>query len=506
MVNTVRPAAVAGRFYPAHPSVLRREVERCRQEAVTGPDAGAPKILLAPHAGTVYSGPVAASAYATLAPWRDRIRRVVLLGPAHRIALRGLAAPTASRFATPLGEVAIDHEALRRIDRLPQVVVSDLAHADEHSVEVQLPFLQLALGDFTLVPLVVGRATAEDVLEVIETLWGGDETLIVVSSDLSHYLPYDEAQRRDAATVAAVLALDPDIEHDEACGATPLAGALLAARRHGLAARLLDLRNSGDTAGDRRHVVGYAAVAFEAAGAGAPRDDDETDAARSRPRPDETDDVDGDDDSDDEAAGARRGDRGSAPRGDERLLGQALLARARNAIAEALGHATAPEPAHRALDVAGATFVTLRCRGELRGCIGTLRAERRLHDDVRQHALAAAFEDPRFPPLARHEYAELEIEVSLLGEAEALVVAGEAHALRQLRPGRDGVILEWRGHRATFLPQVWEQLPQPAAFMAALKRKAGLGADFWADDLRLARYEVRKFVEAGVRPEAPRAA
>ena len=200
-----------------------------------------------------------------MAPLRGRIRRVVLLGPAHRVAVRGLMAPLAAAFDTPLGRVALDRKAISTLDGLPQVAAGDRAHAEEHALEVQLPFLQRVLGAFRLVPLVVGQAAPDEVAEVLERLWGGDETLVVVSSDLSHHLPYAEARRRDEATLARVLALDPALGHDEACGAAPLAGALLAARRHGLAPRLLDLRSSGDTAGDRQCVVGYAAVAFLAA-------------------------------------------------------------------------------------------------------------------------------------------------------------------------------------------------------------------------------------------------
>jgi MEMO1 family protein len=468
MTAAVRPAAVAGQFYPGDAEALARTVDWClRHAAGPAPDSALPppttppKLLLVPHAGYVYSGPIAGSAYALLAPWRDRIRRVVLLGPTHRVATRGLAAPRSDAFATPLGQVAIDRAALDALSDLPQVGLSDAVHAEEHSLEVQLPFLQRALDDFTLVPLAVGRAAPEDVAAVLERLWGGEDTLIVISSDLSHYLPYAQAQATDQATIERVLRLDPRLDHDEACGATPLAGALIAARRHGLQTRLLDLRNSGDTSGDRRRVVGYAAVAFE-------------------PR----------------AAHTVRAAAGDGAQSDDPDLGAALLARARNAIAQALGVAPGPAPAHPALHETGATFVTLKRAGELRGCIGTLHAQRTLHEDVQAHALAAAFDDPRFEPLAREEFASLHIEVSVLGAAEPLTVASEAEARDALRRGIDGVILEWRGRRATFLPQVWEQLPSPAAFLRALKLKAGLPPDFWAEDLRLARYEVRKFAEA----------
>ncbi len=258
-----RQPAVAGMFYPAGPDILRHDIARMLREAKlpTGPVL-TPKALLVPHAGYVYSGPIAAAAYALLAPLRGQIRRVVLLGPAHRVALRGLALPTATAFATPLGNVPIDAAAAQIALRLPQVQLSDLAHAQEHSLEVQLPFLQSVLDDFTLLPLVVGQATAQEVAAVIDALWGGAETLIAISSDLSHYQPYANAQVLDAATAAKVLALQPLTSHEDACGATPLNGLLDVARRRHLHASLLDLRNSGDTAGDRSRVVGYAAFAF----------------------------------------------------------------------------------------------------------------------------------------------------------------------------------------------------------------------------------------------------
>ncbi|MCB1941973.1 MAG: AmmeMemoRadiSam system protein B [Candidatus Accumulibacter sp.] len=257
----VRPAAVAGSFYPGSPAVLARDLRSLLAEAP--PAAGfRAKAIIAPHAGYVYSGPIAASVYAPLHALRESIRRVVLLGPTHRVAVNGLAAPAVSAFATPLGVVAVDRAAIAAIAPLPQVVVSDAAHALEHSLEVQLPFLQTVLEQFALVPLAVGRASAVQVAEVLDCLWGGDETLIVISSDLSHYLPYPVARATDSETARQIVALEPRLDHQQACGATPVNGLLLAARRHGLKAQLIDLRNSGDTAGDRSRVVGYGAFAF----------------------------------------------------------------------------------------------------------------------------------------------------------------------------------------------------------------------------------------------------
>ena len=263
-MSEVRPAAVAGMFYPAERGRLAAEVGSLlagagRSEA---PPRSPPEAIVVPHAGYVYSGPVAAPAYAALAPLRDTIERVILLGPAHRVAVRGLATTTATAFATPLGQVPIDRQAVARALALPQVIASDAVHANEHALEVQLPFLQSVLRRFSLVPFAVGRATAEEVAQVVDALWGGPETLVVVSSDLSHYHAYAEASRRDRATADAILAMTPTLDHEQACGATPVNALLLCARRRGLVPRLLDLRNSGDTAGDRARVVGYASFAF----------------------------------------------------------------------------------------------------------------------------------------------------------------------------------------------------------------------------------------------------
>jgi AmmeMemoRadiSam system protein B len=264
---SVRPAAVAGAFYPADPHRLRADVERFLLEAEPPDSPRAPKALVAPHAGYAYSGPIAASAFRTLDGHEGAIRRVVLLGPSHFVPLAGCALPAWTRFATPLGEIEVDVDARAALadGRVgePAVEVADRPHAREHSLEVELPFLQVVLDEFTLVPLAVGDATPDHVARVLELLWGGGETLIVVSTDLSHYLDAASAERRDQATAAAIVALDADrIGPDDACGRHPLRGLLTAARRRGLGVTELDLRHSGDTAGDRERVVGYGAFAF----------------------------------------------------------------------------------------------------------------------------------------------------------------------------------------------------------------------------------------------------
>lgn len=453
-MSSVRPPAVAGTFYPSEPQALRATLAGFLQRAAQG-DVGArpPKALVVPHAGYQYSGAIAGRAYACVLPWRERIRRVVLLGPVHRVAVRGLALPGVDALATPLGTIALDVEAIAGLADLPQVITSPAAHAQEHSLEVQLPFLQTCLDEgFRIVPLAVGDATPVEVADVLARLWGGPETLIIVSSDLSHYLPYAVARREDQATVDDVLALDTTIDHAHACGATPLNGLLTACRARGLRADLLELCNSGDTAGDRSRVVGYASIAFR------------------------------------EGSDAQT-------RNTHALRGRTLLAIARATIGRQLGLAMTAREDADFLSAPGATFVTLQLDGGLRGCIGSLTPHRSLLDDVSRNARSAAFLDPRFTPLSLREFGRVSVEVSELSPQTPIVFRDEPDLLSQLRPGIDGLVLDVDGHRGTFLPQVWESLPSPADFISQLKRKAGIPLDHPLTAARVARYTVDKWKE-----------
>jgi hypothetical protein len=264
-MTRLRNPAVAGMFYPADAAELQTMLNTFLAPLKPAPETTLPpKAMIVPHAGYIYSGPVAASAYRLLWPARNSIRRVVLLGPSHRVPLFGLAVSSADAFSTPLGQITLDKVAINRILDLPQVKLMDQAHTLEHSLEVQLPFLQTVLNDFTLIPLVVGEASPQEVGEVLNLLWGGDETLILISSDLSHYHDYNTAQHMDKATSKAIEQLKPEaIHYDDACGRNGINGLLLAAQEHGLQASTIDLRNSGDTAGPRDQVVGYGAYVFE---------------------------------------------------------------------------------------------------------------------------------------------------------------------------------------------------------------------------------------------------
>jgi AmmeMemoRadiSam system protein B/AmmeMemoRadiSam system protein A len=446
---SIRPAAVAGLFYPGEPKALAAELD----DLLGGvqhlePRLGFPKALIAPHAGYIYSGEVAARAYDELAPARGIVRRVVLLGPVHRVPVRGLAVPSSGAFATPLGAVRLDRAALDLARALPQVVTSERAHALEHSLEVHLPFLQQMLGEFTLAPFAVGTASVQEVAEVIERLWGGRETLVVVSTDLSHYHPYGEAKRIDGATLERICGLATDLDHDEACGATPLNGLLAVAKVRGMTIRQLAACNSGDTAGGRAEVVGYGALALY---------------------------------------------EGEAVSRDE--AGRTVLGIARGAIGGKLEGRAFVERNDGWLAQAGASFVTLTRGGSLRGCVGSLQALRPLGADVAENARGAAFGDPRFPALTAHEWPACRVEVSLLSAPKPVRFADEDDLLAQLRPGEDGVIIESGGKRGTFLPQVWQSLPEPRAFLRELARKAGLPGDARLAACKVSRYRVVKWTE-----------
>lgn len=459
-MSHVRPATVAGMFYPGSARALETAVRSLLANAtVSRPSSCRPKAIIAPHAGYIYSGPVAASVYACLRPFAAGIRRVVLIGPSHRVPLRGMAATGASAFATPLGPVPVDAVATAEILNLPQVALVDAAHAEEHSLEVHLPFLQQILGEFTLVPLVAGDATADEVAEVLNRLWSGPETLIVVSSDLSHYLDYASARARDAATTDAIERLAPaGIEVDQACGRVPLAGLLCVARQRGLNVKTVDVRNSGDTAGDRRRVVGYGAWLFT---------EPVVDASASC------------------AEDCALEETVASYGGAMRVIAWESITRGFDSGKPMTLDSAKLVPA---LATHGASFVTLRRDGQLRGCIGTAHAFQPLAADIAKNAFAAAFSDHRFAPLQRAELGDLAVTVSILGAPTRLAFASERELLAMLCPGKDGLIIEADGHRALFLPQVWKTIPDPRDFLVQLKRKAKLADDAWPEGLAAWRF------------------
>jgi len=432
-VNSIKRAAVAGYFYPDNTGELRSmlsDMLRLAAPAVTSP----PKALIVPHAGYVYSGPVAATGYASLIPARHTIKRVVLMGPAHRVYLQGIAMSSAGRFATPLGQINVNAELKQKISGLQQVTVMNEAFALEHSLEVHLPFLQTVLDDFTLLPLVVGDASARTVAAILNAVWGGIETLIVISSDLSHFHDYPTATKLDSETALYIRSLQADmIGPQQACGCMPMHGLLHIAREKNMEVNILDLRNSGDTTGDHDRVVGYGAFSFH-----------------------EKSFLD--------------------QQHQEQLLDIACAS-----IEHGFDHDKPlnPDPDNYSarLKEKRGLFVTLMLDGQLRGCIGNTEADIPLMASVAQNAYGAAFHDPRFQRLTRTEFTKISLDISVLTPKTEILFDSGQSLMDQLQPGIDGLVIMKDNRTATLLPSVWEKIPDPQEFLAQLKIKAGIGPD-----------------------------
>ena len=425
-----RPAALAGSFYPARAEKLRADIHSFLAEAAT--TAQAPKALIVPHAGHRYSGSTAAKGYASLNSVKNRIRRVVLLGPAHRVYLKGMALPSSSHFETPLGRVPVDQAALRQLKDFASIQFMDAAHAEEHCIEVQLPFLQHCLEDFSLVPIVVGDASAADVAAVLEALWGEDDTLVLISSDLSHFHVYEEAVKIDTATTDLIERMSfESLTPEKACGARPLSGLLSLARNRSMKIKRLGLCNSGDTAGDRQRVVGYGCWALYEA----ERMSEEH----------------------------KRTLKNLACKSIEHglQLGKPLALNEENYPA--------------ILRKKAACFVTLKIADQLRGCIGSLEAQQALACAVVDSAFKAAFKDPRFKALTEEEFKKVSVSISILSPQKQVSFDNEDHLLQLLENDVHGLTIARGTRRATFLPSVWNNLPDKQQFLLQLKRKAGIG-------------------------------
>lgn len=466
----IRKAVWAGAFYPASRSDLNRMLrdltEQAAGTAVKLPEGRKLKALILPHAGYVYSGLTAA--HASLALKGQEFSKVLLLGPDHRVGFADAAISDADGYETPLGVIPLhrDTAKLRSTPGFKAIPASDSA---EHSLEVILPFLQYYLKSFALIPIVLGSGQATTVYTKAIAPTLDNDTLLVVSSDLSHYLPYDQAKARDQQTIDSILKLDLEpLKKDDnrACGARPILVALDLARTKGWQPILLKYNNSGDTAGDKSRVVGYSAIAFYG------------DQVMEK--------------------------QTNSPEGFTPEQGQTLLMLARQTISAELGRKPKPEESEalaarlkdQALKKKRGTFVTLHIRGELRGCIGSLSAYEPLSDSVRHNAINAAFRDSRFRPLSKDELDKIDIEVSILTEPQQLAYANADDLLKKLKPHIDGVIIHQGFNSATFLPQVWEQLPDPQDFLSHLCNKAGLTSDAWQrNKLEVETYQVQYFAE-----------
>jgi hypothetical protein len=476
---SVREPAVAGVFYPKDPVELSRVIDACLAGGKTTPFDGEIKALICPHAGYPYSGPVAGSAYRLLVG--RQYDMVVVLGPSHYADLHAASVTNAAVFRTPLGDVPISAKAATLAQSSPFVLeprcdvqrpqwwlqssraapAVDTADTWEHSVEVEIPFLQKTLKDFQLLPVVMGEVDPAKAASVLGKIVD-DRTLIVASSDLSHYYSYATAQELDERCVKAICDLDIDtMETQEACGRIPILTLMHLARERGWKACLLDRRNSGDTAGDKSRVVGYAAIAFYA------------------PAPE------------------------MFNTGDRRYL----LELARNTVRAVVAGGSLPEVSAGNLapkfTAPKGCFVTLTKHGDLRGCIGYIRAQGPLYRAVIENARNAAISDPRFPPVSPGEVDQIEIEISVLTEPQPLAFASSAELLQKLQPHKDGVVLQIGERGATYLPQVWDQLPDKVEFLNNLAEKAGCDRTDWRQPgAAVFIYHVEAFKESDELPAA----
>ncbi len=460
----VRPPVWAGKFYPRDPARLRQTMQRFVDQAGCRPPSAAKgklRALVMPHAGYIYCGPTAARAACLLEP--GAFDKVILLGPDHHVGFEGAAVSDATAFETPLGLVPLAPAATALRGRKPFKLVPE-ADRQEHSLEVILPWLQLRLGNFALIPVVLGDCDPRQVAAGLAPLVDR-QTLVIASSDLSHYLPYQQAVKRDRRTLEALVRGQAGLlqEPNRACGHLGLEVLLNLAGQLGWQAEILNYTNSGDGAGDRSAVVGYAAVAFW---------------------------------------GEKEMENKEKPDFElSQEQGRLLVKLARRSLLERFGrHAELEDLDSRLADPAlekhCGTFVTLTIGGNLRGCIGSLEGYEPLKDGVRRNAVNAAFHDPRFAPLSVEELDRVRIEVSVLTKPRLLEYKDADDLLRKLRPGIDGVIISKGLASATFLPQVWQQLPQPEAFLSHLCMKAGLPADQWRKgDLEVKVYQVQYFEE-----------
>ena len=437
--QTIRPPAAAGRFYPDDPEELRKMVGTLLRDASGLDVKGTIRGLVSPHAGYIYSGIVAAAGYRQIAP---STRTVILIGPSHRFPLGGASIPSVTAYRTPLGDVRLSKLAFR-LQKLPIFGSVTEAHKMEHSLEVQLPFLQVMLRAFEIVPILVNSADPKALAAALAPYIDND-TLIVASTDLSHYYPYERAVSLDRICTSAITGAEfSRMPLCEACGKQAVMTLMHIAEIKNWDAKLIDYKNSGDTAGGRNNVVGYASIAFV-----------------------------------DRKEGSKKMKESMSIQDKK-----ALLRLARSAIEAKLVKdvkVERPEPSLILKESRGC-FVTLHKYGQLRGCIGTIEPICPLAECVEKNAQNAAFRDPRFPCLGAEELPEIDIEVSILSVPERLRFRDGDDLKRQLRPNVHGVILSRGMHRSTFLPQVWEQLPDKEQFLEHLCLKGGMPANAWKD-------------------------
>ena len=445
----MKPLKFSGTWYSNGPSELRQQIAKFMEGTK---DHGLdPKLMIVPHAGLRFSGAVAAHAYRLLHKKQAKLKRLILLGPSHKHAFKGIAVPSHERFETPFASLPVDQDFKQKALALPFVSVDDAAFEHEHCLEMQWPFISLIAPHVHILPLIIGAASPAEVKKLLDAVWGGDETMILISSDLSHYHPYVEAQELDKKTNQMIETLQPQLVSENACGHRAINGALLKAIDLNMRVTGVDRRNSGDTAGPKDRVVGYASYVFEYP----------------------------------ETARLTLAQRHDIQRVIQHTIRYGLNKKKMPTIVA--------ESFSRPLRAIRGCFVTLTLNGKLRGCIGSPQAHQPLIIDVAKNAYKAAFDDHRFAPLTMEEVDKTEVSVSILSALRPMNFVDEADLLRQLKPHVEGLVIKDGKHNALFLPHVWESIPEPDKFLRQLKMKAKLGSHHWSDTMQAFSFTTETF-------------
>lgn len=457
-INPVRETAAAGLFYPADVYQLDKDLDGYLEHAPSGL-SGRAHIMIVPHAGYKYSAQVAAHAYKRLLPLKKEIKKVLLLGPAHREYVKGVALSEARSFRTPLGIIKTDEKITNELKQNPLFRVDARAHRDEHALEVQMPFLQKTLDNFTIVPMLYGQADPKDIAQALSPYLKDNSNILIISADLSHYLKYDEAKKEDAQTAKQIAQSVPLYQH-QSCGAIGINTAMLLAKEFGFVPKLLDMVNSGDTSGEKARVVGYGAWAYEEA------------------------------EEEKELTGIELEERHL--QNFARHNKEALLAIVKTALDSAVKKQELYQPKrdefNDVLFNRGASFVTLEKNGRLRGCIGSVMPTNAIAVDLANNAFAAAMHDSRFKPVAEEELEDIDFSVSLLTSFEEIEFNSAEDLLSKITPDVDGLLIKDGERQGLFLPTVWEQIPDKQEFLSELKIKAGLSPSHWSKNLQVFKF------------------
>ncbi|MBE6452788.1 MAG: AmmeMemoRadiSam system protein B [Alphaproteobacteria bacterium] len=457
-ITPTREAAVSGLFYPADAYQLETDVDGYLKTVIS-PISYRPQIMIVPHAGYMYSAEVAAKAYQQLIPFSGKIKKIIILGPSHRVNIKGVALSSAGGFRTPLGRVSTDKELTEYFSQQKGFTFNNFAHKDEHAIEVQLPFLQKTLSDFTIVPMLYGNINSDTIAKALSPLLKKDDTLLIISADLSHYLDLNEAVKQDAQTIDMVNSGE-NLKNHQSCGATGINTAMYLAKTHSLKPKLLDISNSGEVSGVTDSVVGYASWIY----AGEPELDKQL-----SPLEQEVENL------------------TNFARHNMKHITD-IVTKSLSLAVEHKHYIPTRDEYPNSLFDKGASFVTLKIDNKLRGCIGSLLPSQAIATDIADNTYSAAMADERFSPLQQNELANIRFTVSLLSGYERISFKSEEDLLNKIVKGKDGLVIRDGDRQGVLLPSVWNEITDSKEFLTTLKIKAGLSPSYWSDNIKIFRF------------------